>query len=134
MSVEWNNHTLKAGDSFSLCCSAYSVCEWENMVVIYCLFAWHMFNNREESNENVLRISQNQCSAQYIGLKIRYFETISFWHKYNKSCIQEQDLYENILRSILFQVGGGDNMVIFKNHSCTPLDHCSYTTEVWKKP
>ena len=33
---------------------------------------------------------------------------------------------------LMLQVGGGDNMVIFKNHSCNPLDHCFYTTEVRK--
>ena len=51
----------------------------------------------------------------------------STWHVRVRTYIQ------NILRFLFFGIimlGGGDNMVIFKNHSCNPLDHCSYTTEV----
>ena len=46
----------------------------------------------------------------------------------------EVEVLEMVSKFVGVEIGGGDNMVIFKNDSCNPLDHCSYTTEVWKNP
>ena len=45
-------------------------------------------------------------------------------------CLLISGLIKGLSPDLAISSRGGDNMVIFKNHSCNPLDHCSYTTEV----